>query len=130
METAIAMGFAVDDVLEMPSPTETGEVEFHSWREWDDPFTTLQARADESDAVNAYLAEQAARVYRAVARVADGGTALIVGHGGWIESVVARLVDPGQASRVGGSFWHLDGIRLSVSTTSSVSVEAVERHPR
>src|SRR5205823_2677044 len=38
LETAVAMGYAVDDLMEMPSPTETEEVEFHAWREWDNPF--------------------------------------------------------------------------------------------
>src|SRR5205807_1167648 len=38
METAIATDFTVDDLIDMPSPVETGEIEFHAWREWDDPF--------------------------------------------------------------------------------------------
>lgn len=122
------MGFAVDDLMEMPSPTETGEVEFHSWREWSDPYTTLRRMSLETRAIATYLDEQAKRTVEVVDGLGRGGRVLVVGHGGWIESVVAGLVEPDQLAGVGGSFWHLDGIRLSVSTTSSVSIIDVERH--
>lgn len=130
METAVAMGFAVDDLMEMPSPVKTGEVTFHSWREWSDPFTTLQAKAGASAAIDDYLKEQAAQIIDAVERVADGGSVLVVAHGGWIESVVAGLVAPAVAAQLGGSFWHLDGIRLVLDTSSSASVELIDRFPR
>lgn len=130
METAIALGVAVDDLIDMPSPVETGEIEFHSWREWDDPFTMLRTKAEESDVVCSYLNEQAQRVLDLISRIPDGGTALIVGHGGWIESVVAQLVIPAEAGQLGGSFWHLDGIRLAIGPTSPASVICVDRRPR
>ena len=130
METAIAMGLAVDELLDMPSPAETGEIGFHEWREWADPFTTLRARARESAAVGAYVARQVNLLLTASGRLADGDRLLVVGHGGWIESVVAGLLDTALAPAVGGSFWHLDGIRLAFDGTSSVSLEAVDRYPR
>jgi broad specificity phosphatase PhoE len=128
-ETAIAMGVAVDDLIEMPSPVETGEIEFHSWRDWDDPFTTLQQKARDSAAVESYMTLQAERLMAAT-DVADSGTTLVIGHGGWIESVVAALVGPVTAPQLGGSFWHLDGIRLVIESAASVVVESVARHPR
>lgn len=130
METAIAMGFAVDDLMEMPSPTETGEVEFHSWREWNDPFTTLRGTSLESRAIAAFLDEEAKRALEVVDGLGDGDRVLVVGHGGWIEAVVAGLVEPDHLAGVGGSFWHLDGIRLSVSSASAVSITDVDRHQR
>lgn len=130
METAIAMGFAVDQLIEMPSPTETGEVAFHSWREWSDPCTALRTKSLASRAVAAYLDEQAHRTTDLLDQVPEGGRVLVVGHGGWIESVIARLVAPEQLPTVGGSFWHLDGIRLSMRSPSSASIAAVERLSR
>lgn len=130
METAIAMGAAVDDLVEMPSPVETGEIAFHAWREWGDPFTTLRDRARESDAVDAYLAREVERLLAATGDLGDGCRALVVGHGGWIESVVAGILEPRVLATIGGSFWHLDGIRLAIATSSPVSVEAVDRYPR
>lgn len=130
METAIAMGAAVDELIEMPSPVETGEVDFHAWRAWNDPFTTLQTKARASKSINAYLDQEAARLVRALHDVPDGGRALVIGHGGWIESVIAGLVGPSTADGLGGSFWHLDGIRLVLHRSSPASVEAVDRFPR
>lgn len=130
LETAIAMGFSVDELMEMPSPTETGEVEFHSWRDWSDPYTTLRTKSLESPSIATYMDEQAARVLAAVDCVADGGRLLVVGHGGWIETVVAGLAALNQLPRIGGSFWHLDGIRLSFGTDSPVSIADVSRYRR
>ena len=130
METAIAMGAAVDDLIEMPSPVETGEIDFHAWRTWDDPFATLRTMADASPAVNAYLTDQVARLVDALDHLADEGSALVIGHGGWIESVIARLVDHPPATPLGGSFWHLDGIDLLLTTASTATVTAVHRFPR
>ena len=131
LETAIAMGLAVDELVEMPSPAETGVVEFHAWREWTDPFATLRQRSDESATFAAYLKAQSERVRAVVDRAGDGSSTLIVGHGGWMESVVAGLVvEPtSSAHDLGGSFWHLDGIRFAITGTE-VSVEWVARHPR
>ena len=128
METAIAMGYAVDDLIEMPSPVETGEIAFHAWRDWDDPFTTLRTMATASATIDAYLNDQVARLVAAVDHLADDGSALVVGHGGWIESVIARLVDVPTSAPLGGSFWHLDGIELQLTTTATVV--AVHRFPR
>lgn len=130
METAIAMGFAVDELIEMPSPVETGEIGFHEWREWPDPFTTLRIKAHESDAVAKYIAAQADGLLTISRQIGDGARVLVVGHGGWIESVIAGLLDPALAPALGGSFWHLDGICLSIGATSSVTLEAVDRYPR
>ena len=130
LETAIAIGHAVDELIEMPSPVETGEIEFHAWRDWPDPFTTLRDLGRATAVVDGYLASQAERLLDATAQLGDGGRALVVGHGGWIESVLAGLLDEDAAAGLGGSFWHLDGIRLRVGEASTVSVEAVDRYPR
>ena len=126
-ETAIAMGFAVDQFEEMPSPVETGEIEFHAWRTWEDPCSTMRQLAHDSRTVAAYLDEQAARLLAALDGVPDGGRALVVGHGGWLESVVAALVPPDAGAALGGSFWHLEGVRLGVGTDGAAVVEAVHR---
>lgn len=129
METAIAMGHAVDDLIEMPSPVETGEIEFHAWREWPDPFTTLRSRGSECSAVSAYIHREVNRLLDATARVGDGGRVLVVGHGGWIESVIAGLLEPPLAAAAGGSFWHLEGIRLDIAGDATVTSAAVHRYP-
>ena len=130
LETAIAMGQAVDDLLEMPSPVETGEVEFHEWRAWSNPFTTLRARADESTAIGAYIDREVERLLDAAGTVDPAGRVLVIAHGGWIESVVAGMLQPHLAATAGGSFWHLDGIRLDVDENATASTATVDRLPR
>lgn len=88
----------------------------------------MQGLAARSSSVEAYLEREESRLRAVVEEVADGGSVLVVGHGGWLESVVARLVAPDVATTLGGSFWHLDGIRLAVTPTA-VTVEGVARHP-
>lgn len=130
LETAIAMGQAVDDLIEMPSPVETGEVEFHAWRAWPDPFTTLLVSADDSGALRAYLRREVRRLLDATATIGPAGRVLVIGHGGWIESVVAGTLPPSLASTIGGSFWHLDGIRIDLDEEANVVAASVHRYPR
>lgn len=130
LETAITMGFAVDDLMEMPSPTETGEIRFHSWRDWSDPYTTLRTKSLDSQAIATYLDEQAASVLEMVGRLGDNGRLLVIGHGGWIESVVARLVELDQLPLLGGSFWHLDGIQLTIGPNPPTATAEVSRYQR
>ena len=130
LETALAMGRAVDDTIEMPSPVETGAIEFHEWRTWPDPFTTMRSRADDVPAVADYLAAQAALVRGLGSALGEDGRALVVGHGGWIESVVAGLLDADTLPTLGGSFWHLDAVRLSVAADGVAVVASIERFPR
>lgn len=129
METAVAMGYAVDGLFEMPSPVETGEIEFHAWREWPDPFSTLRDLAQTSPAIHDYLSDQVERLLDVVRTVDDGGSMLVVGHGGWLESITAGLAPADVICTLGGSFWHLDGVRLAISG-DEVVVEAVHRFPQ
>lgn len=129
-ETALAMGHSVDELIEMPSPVETGEIEFHAWREWPDPFATLRTRARDSTAVRAYIRREVELLLDASMTVGGQGRVLVVGHGGWIESVVAGLLEPPLTATAGGSFWHLDGIRLEIDEHSGVSSAVVDRYPR
>ncbi|HVL03458.1 MAG TPA: hypothetical protein VM386_03360 [Acidimicrobiales bacterium] len=130
LETAIAMGCAVDELLEVPSPAGTGEVEFHEWRQWESPIITFQQRADTSRALADHVTGQAERVLAAAASIEDGGPLLVVGHGGWVEAVTAGLIDPEAAATVGGSFWHLDGVRLTLTDDWRASVASVPRFPQ
>ena len=90
------MGFAVDDLIDMPSPVETGQIEFHEWRDWPDPFTTLAIRARESDAIAAYITAQVERLRNATRQLGEGDHALVVGHG-------KRLVWYSERPRLGGT---------------------------
>jgi len=130
LETAVAMGCAVDELIEMTSPVETGEVEFHAWRGWANPFEVFRQMTTASPAFRAYARAKAAEVRVAVERLDDGCVLLAVGHGGWLEAIVSELVAPEYVHELGGSFWHLDGIRLVFTGSGPGAIEAVDRYPR
>jgi hypothetical protein len=84
-ETAIAMGLAVDDTVDLPSGYVPGEVEFHQQWTW----TQSCLRYAELIVRGGGLA-RVAEAHRtawigAVEQVDEGEIVLFVGHGGGIE---------------------------------------------
>jgi hypothetical protein len=115
LETAIAMGLAVDDVVGIAGSNVTGEVAFHEWWEWPDPWAVYAERIATRPRLAAYAEAQLQIVKCAVDRVTDGDTALLIGHGGWIEPTVVAAIAADQLQNWGPSFAHLEGVRLAES---------------
>lgn len=123
VETAVAMGFAVDDTVEMPSGYVEGEIPRHAQWEWDDPYVRLagivRAGREAAQVARAHLAIWTGTV----GAVAEGGSALLIGHGGAIElALVACLPDAAHASW-GAPFSHGDGVRLGFADGRFVNAE-------
>jgi broad specificity phosphatase PhoE len=116
METAVAMGFAVDDTVELPSGYVAGEVEHHEQWGWPRPYRTYAELLARPSGI-ATVAEAHRRIWaRVVEAVPDGAAALVVGHGGGIEpGLVACLPDADHESW-GAPLAHCDGARLSVGS--------------
>jgi broad specificity phosphatase PhoE len=101
IETALAMGLAVDDTVELPSGYVSGEVERHQQWNWPRPYRTYAELLGRGGG----LAE-VAKTYRAawtqvVQAVPEGAAALVVCHGGVIEpALVACLPDADHGSWV------------------------------
>jgi broad specificity phosphatase PhoE len=123
VETAVAMGFAVDDTAELPSGYVAGEVEQHEQWRWPRPYrryAELIARAGGLAAV-----AEAHRILwtRVVAAVPEGAGALVVCHGGGIEpGLVACLPDADHGSW-GAPFGPCDGARLGFDAGRFVSIQ-------
>lgn len=123
IETAIAMGYAVDADVPLPSGYVPGEVAHHDQWQWPQPYVQYaRLLAD-----GAGLAEVAARHREvwvdAVENVADGETALTVSSGGSIEpTLVACFPDEDHASW-GQPFSHCDGARLAYEAGRFVSLQ-------
>ena len=113
LETAIAMGFAVDDVVDIAGSHVTDEVGFHEWWEWPNPWVVYAERIATRPALAAYSVAQVGIVRAAAERTGSGETALLIGHGGWIEPTVVAAVGVGAAEDWGPSFQHLEGVRLA-----------------
>jgi len=112
LETALAMGFAVDAVLEFACGYIAGEFEHHAQWEWSQPYTRfaelLRARCK-----LAVVAAADAEVWRRMAAdLPAGGRALIVSHGGSIEPVLVACLPTADHGSWGRPLAHCDGVIL------------------
>jgi broad specificity phosphatase PhoE len=123
IETAIAMGFAVDEVVEMPSSYLPGEVEHHGQWAWAQPYVRYAEILAQGRGLASAAASTRALFTAAVNAVPEGAAALVVSHGGIIEpALVACLPDADHASW-GAAFGHCDGARLAFADGGFVSIE-------
>ena len=114
LETAIAMGFAVNDVIDgdhgLWEASQT-EVPSHSQREWPGGFSGYRAFVDH-DGPLARFAFYYANLWRAVAdSLPPKRSALVIGHGGLLEPalvVCLAIYD----TTWGPPSGHLEGARL------------------
>jgi hypothetical protein len=122
VETAIAMGYAVDDILPMGSGY-VSTVAHHDHWSWSSPFLRYRELLDE-DSTLALAADRELKLWRTARdRVSEHDKALIVSHGGIIEPTLVRAVPAGDCSGWGQPFSHLDGVRLVFDDEEVVEVE-------
>jgi broad specificity phosphatase PhoE len=127
VETAIAMGYAVDDILPMGSGY-VGRVAHHDQWSWPDPFLRYQQLLDD-DAALAEAADRELKLWRMVLdRVSEHGKALIVSHGGIIEPTLVAAVPGGDYPNWGQPFSHLDGVRLAFDDGQFLVID-FDRYP-
>lgn len=113
IETAVAMGYAVDDVVEMPSGYVPGEVAHHDQWRWEAPYQTYAELIGKGGGL-----AQVARAHRdmwikAVESVPEGSGALIVSHGGSLEPALVSCLPEADHRSWGAPFKHCDGCRLT-----------------
>ena len=123
IETALAMGLAVDDTVELPSGYVSGEVERHQQWNWPRPYRTYAELLGRGGG----LAE-VAETYRAawtqvVQAVPEGAAALVVCHGGGIEPALVACLPDAEHGSWGAPFGHCDGARLGFEDGRFVSVQ-------
>lgn len=108
-ETAIAMGFAVDEQKELLN-TYGGAVEREA--PWPMPFFHY-AEILKDEGVAAQYANQLMEYYAGIAnRIPDGGSALVVCHGGVVELGVTTCLPDEDYSTWGDSVEYCEGARL------------------
>ncbi|WP_144127346.1 histidine phosphatase family protein [Catellatospora sichuanensis] len=126
LETAVAMGFAVDDTAEMPSGYVPGEVDHHDQWRWERPFVTYAGLIARGRGLAAAALANRALWLAALEQVPDGGTALVVGHGGTLEPALVACTPDADHAAWGPAFGHLHGATLEFDGTRLVRV-AVRR---
>jgi broad specificity phosphatase PhoE len=113
VETAIAMGYAVDEMVTWPSGYIAGVVEHHDQWRWERPFERyaqlIQAHPSLREVANAHLSHW----LRAVAKLAPEQTALVVSSGGSIEPALVAASPSADHAGWGTAFHHLQGATLT-----------------
>jgi broad specificity phosphatase PhoE len=115
LETAIAMGFAVDDQLEALGdipPDVTDEIGHHDRWTWDMPFVTF-AQFVSQGGPTTRLGQHQQDVWRqALDAVPHEGHVLIVSHGRVIESGLVTCLPNGDFAMWGAALQHCEGVRM------------------
>ena len=114
LETAIAMGFAVDEQVAWPSGYVEGEVGHHDQWTWDQPFVRYARLLARGDGLHAVAQEHLGHWRRILDRLPEGGTALIVSSGGSIEPVLVAAMPDADHAAWGGPLHHLQGATVTV----------------
>jgi broad specificity phosphatase PhoE len=116
LETALAMGFAVNVLAEMGGEAwqrAQAEAGHHAQWEWADPFARYLTLIGGGGAVAELARRQAELWAEAASQVADGGTALVISHGGLIEPGLVACLPGADRASWGGPFAHCEGVRLA-----------------
>jgi hypothetical protein len=133
IETALAMGYAVDWTVDMSGGDllaacyeEIGG--FHAWRDWPDPFGGFAQYVERGGASAALGQHQIGVWTRALSEIGDAQSALVISHGGLIECALATLFTPATMRDWGGSFWNLEGARVGFENGEWSTCELIRLH--
>lgn len=122
IETAIAMGVAVDDTVDLPSGYVPGEVGFHEQWTWAKPWARYADLVGRGGGLAAVTGAHRAAWARAVMSVDDGAAALVVSHGGAIEPTLVACHPQADHGQWGALLGHCDGARLGFEDGSFVDL--------
>lgn len=128
IETAVAMGYAVDVVDErLAGPDGAGET-FPQMNEvnWAEGRASLAALIDRDGSCAAFARAQAAIWLEALARLPDAGRALIVTHGGAFLDGAALVLRPDALDlRSGQVSGYCEGVRLQFEGDTVAALEII-----
>lgn len=119
-ETAIAMGFAVDEQigqLSLMSDEVAAEIPWNAgYAAW--------AKAAQMSPVVAQYTQAMAQLWRSIVRaLPEGGCALIISHGGIVEAGAIGCLPPGARLADGAACGLCEGVRLAFEGDTAVNVE-------
>ena len=130
IETALAMGFAVDDAVDMgadlweAATREKGER--HAQWDWGGEAFVRYAEIVSADGPTSALARYQVQLWRDVlVHVPPGGSGLVVAHGGLIEPGLVALCPDAEPRTWGAAFAHGEGARLRFDVSGTVHVQLV-----
>lgn len=128
VETAVAMGYAVDETVSWPSGYVAGVVNHHDQWRWDRPFQRYAELLETSTELQAVAHVHLTHWCRALDQIVDGATALVVSSGGSIEPMLVASHPDGDQAEWGTALHHLEGATLTFDGDRCVEVE-IQRQP-
>lgn len=128
VETALAMGFAIDEAIDWPSGYVPGIVEHHDQWRWERPYLRYAELLRSSTGLRAVVDEHLRHWRRAMSMVPDGESALIISSGGSIEPVLVAAVSRAAHAEWGPALHHLEGATLAFDGAEFVDI-SLHRQP-
>lgn len=116
LETALAMGYAVDELWDMDGgllDAAYTELPFHAQWAVAQPWQRYQDLIGGGGPLAALADRQADLWRQAVQRVSEGECALVISHGGLIEPGLVAVFPTHDSSTWGSPFQHGEGARLT-----------------
>jgi broad specificity phosphatase PhoE len=130
LETAVAMGAAVDEVVEFACGYVPGEFEHHDQWTWPRPYERFQELLAAGGRLASLANADRDLWLRLAGQLDHGRRGLIVSHGGSIEPVLVAAFPGANVSSWGGPFAHLDAAVLTISDSGFESVTFVRSRER
>lgn len=129
-ETAIAMGFAVDQELVTLTPEDElyTAAEESRWWEAELPFVALAGVIEKAPAYHRYAHAEAALWRDLLTPLDDAGAALVIGHSGSLEAALVACLPAADHSSWGRPFSHCEGARLTYEQGRFTEVQFVRSH--
>lgn len=116
LETAIAMGFAVDEQLEALgdiTPEVMEEIGHHERWTWEYPFLTFAQFVDRGGPTARMGKRQQEAWMNALESAPANGSLLVISHGRVIESGLVTCIPDGDFISWGAPFRHCEGIKMN-----------------
>jgi hypothetical protein len=121
-ETAIAMGFAVDEQQQLLS--RMGE-DVDAEVDWTLGFPEWSRALARGGAAARFAREQAALLRQIAGALPAGGRALVVSHGGIVEAGAVGCLPDADHAAWGGACGYCEGVRLAFDGDQCVGIEVL-----
>lgn len=121
IETAVAMGFAVDRTVEVLGSHPEALPDQIAWPA---PLDEIQRRLSRYPELVSFAGAQAAMWKRILSEIPDGEAGLVITHGGLLEVATIALLSELGLPVEGDAFAYCEGLRIRAAGTT---IEAVEQ---
>jgi broad specificity phosphatase PhoE len=133
LETAIAMGFAVNDqpeALRDLSPAVLEEIGHHERWAWEQPFVTFAHFVRQGGPTTRMGERQREAWVRALESVPADGRVVTISHGRIIEAGLVTCIPDGAFAAWGPSFRHCEGVRITFDEGRFIGVQLLRVLPQ